>query len=95
MYAVVRHYKGNSQLMDELAQRTDEVKRLIQGVPGFVTYALVRTADGGFSVSIYEDQAGTAESTRQAADWIRQNAPQAAGSPPEVIEGETIVQFSR
>jgi hypothetical protein len=95
MHAVIRHYRGNSQLMDVLAQNTDEVKRLIGGVSGFVTYALVRTADGGFSVSVFEDQAGTAESTRLAADWIRENAPEAAGSPPEIIEGETILQFSR
>ena len=95
MHAVIRHYRGNAQLMDELARRTDEVEQLIRGVPGFVTYALVRTADGGFSVSVYEDQAGTEESTRRAAEWIRQTVPQAAGSAPEVIEGETILQFSR
>ena len=95
MHAVIRHYRGNSQLMDVLAQNTDEVERLIRDVPGFVTYALVRTADGGFSVSVFEDQAGTDESTRLAADWIRENAPEAAGSPPEIIQGETILQFSR
>ena len=95
MHAVIRHYRGNSQLMDVLAQNTDEVERLIRDVPGFVTYALVRTADGGFSVSVFEDQAGTDESTRRAAEWVRENAPQAAGSPPEIIQGETILQFSR
>jgi heme-degrading monooxygenase HmoA len=95
MHAVIRHYKGNSQLMDVLAQRTDEVEQLIRDVPGFVSYALVRTADGGFSVSVYEDQAGTAESSRRAAEWTRENAPEAVGSPPEIIEGETILQFSR
>jgi hypothetical protein len=58
-----------------------------------VSYCLVRTADGGFSVSVFEDRAGT-ESNRLAADWIRQNAPQVAGSPPEVIEGEAILQLS-
>ena len=77
-----------------LARRTDEVEQLIRGVSGFVSYCLVRTADGGFSVSVFEDRAGTEESNRRAADWIRQNAPQVAGSPPEVIEGEAILQLS-
>ena len=95
MHAVIRHYKGNTQLMDELARRTDDVEQLIRGVPGFVSYCLVRTADGGFSVSIYQDQAGTEESTRRAAEWIQQTVPQAAGSPPEVIEGEAFLQFSQ
>lgn len=94
MHAVIRHYKGNAQLLDELARRTDEVEQLIRGVSGFVSYCLVRTADGGFSVSVFEDRAGTEESNRRAAEWIRQNAPQVAGSPPEVIEGEAILQLS-
>ena len=67
---------------------------MIRGVSGFVSYCLVRTADGGFSVSVFVDRAGTEESNRRAADWIRQNAPQVAGSPPEVIEGEAILQLS-
>jgi hypothetical protein len=95
MHAVIRHYKGNSQLMDELEQRTDEIRQLVGDVPGFVTYCLVRTADGGFSVSVFEDRAGTDESTRVAADYVKQNVPQVAGSPPEVIEGDTILQFSK
>ena len=94
MHAVVRHYKGNAQLLDELARRTNEVEQLIRGVSGFVSYCLVRTADGGFSVSVFEDRAGTEESSWRAGDWIRQNAPQVAGSPPEVIEGEAILQLS-
>jgi hypothetical protein len=95
MHAVIRHYKGNVQLFDELARRTDEVEELIRGVPGFVSYSLVRTADGGFSVSVYQDQSGTQESTRRAADWIKQNVPDVAGNPPEVIEGDAILQFSQ
>ncbi len=95
VHAVIRHYRGESQLFDELERRTDDVERVIRGVPGFISYHLVRTADGGFSVSVYEDQAGTAESSRRAAEWTRENAPEAAGSPPEIIEGETILQFSR
>ena len=94
MHAVIRRYSGNSQLFDELERRTDEVESLIRGVSGFVSYSLVRTEDGGgFSVSVFEDKTGTDESTRVAADWVRQNAPQAAGSPPEVIEGRVVLHM--
>ena len=96
MHAVIRHYKGNSQLFDELERRTDEVEALIRGVAGFVSYYLVRTEDGGgFSVSVFEDKTGTDESTRVAADWVRQNVAQAAGSPPQVIEGRVVFQMSK
>ena len=96
MHAVIRHYKGNSQLFDELERRTDEVETVIRGVSGFVSYYLVRTEDGGgFSVSVFEDKTGTDESIRVAADWVRQNVPQAAGSPPEVMEGRVVLQMSK
>jgi hypothetical protein len=96
MNAVVRHYRGNSQLFDELERRTDEVEQVIRGVSGFVSYCLVRTEDGGgFTVSVFEDKAGTDESIRVAADWVRQNVPQAAGSPPEVMEGRVVLQMSK
>ena len=96
MNAVIRHYRGNSQLFDVLERRTDEVEKVIRGVSGFVSYYLVRTEDGGgFTVSVFEDKTGTDESIRVAADWVRQNVPQAAGSPPEVIEGRVVLHMSK
>ncbi|WP_448616753.1 hypothetical protein [Modestobacter sp. URMC 112] len=93
MHAVIRHYKGNSQLFDELERRTDEVEQVIRGVSGFVSYFLVRTEDGGFSVSVFEDRTGTDESTRVAGDWVRQNLPQLTVDPPAVIDGRVILQL--
>jgi len=93
VHAVIRHYRDNSQLFDELERRTAEVEQVIRGVPGFVAYFLVRTADGGFSVSVYQDRSGTDESTRAAADWVRQNLPQSAVSVPEVIEGRVVLHL--
>ena len=95
VHAVIRHYRGESQLFEELERRTDDVERVIRGVPGFISYHLVRTADVGFSVGVFEDESGAAESTRVAADWVRQNLPQLTVSPPEVIEGGVILHFGR
>jgi heme-degrading monooxygenase HmoA len=96
MNAVIRHYRGNSQLFDELERRTDDVEKLMRGVSGFVSYYIVRTEDGGgFTVSVFDDKTGTDESIRVAADWVRQNVPQAAGSPPEVMEGRVVLQVSK
>ena len=95
MYAVVRRYTGQgaSQLFDELERKRADVEQLIRGVPGFVAYSLIRTGDGGISVTVCQDRAGTEESTRRAAEWARQNAPTAA-NPPEVSEGNVIFQLS-
>ena len=93
MHAVIRHYKGNPQFFDELERRTGEVEQVIRGVPGFVSYVLVRTADGGFSVGVYEDRAGTDASTRAAADWVKQNLSELKVGPPEVVEGGVILHL--
>ncbi|SNR96315.1 hypothetical protein SAMN06893096_10187 [Geodermatophilus pulveris] len=93
MHAVIRHYKGNSELFDELERRTDEVEQVIRGVPGFVSYSLVRTADGGFSVGVFQDEAGTDESTRVAANWVKETLPQLTVSPPEVIGGGVVLHL--
>ena len=93
MYAVVRRYKGATALFDELARREQDVRGVIQGVPGFMAYYLVRSGDGGVTITVCQDQTGTAESTRRAADWVRQNVPAAASSPPEVVEGEVLFNF--
>jgi hypothetical protein len=64
MYVVIRSYsgQGGSDLMDLLEQREEDVKELISGVPGFVSYAAFRTEDGGRTVTACQDKAGTDES---------------------------------
>ena len=94
MYAVVRTYSGQgaAELFDLLGQREDDVKALISGVPGFVSYAAVRSGEGGVTVTVCEDKAGTDESSRRAAEWVKDNLG-ATTNPPTITEGEAILQF--
>jgi hypothetical protein len=95
MYAVVRTYsgQGTSELFDLLGQREEDVKTLISGVPGFVNYVAVRTGEGGVTVTVCEDKAGTDESSRRAAEWVKDNLS-ATADPPTITEGDTVLQFS-
>jgi hypothetical protein len=95
MHVIVRTYSGQgaTELFDLLGQREDEVKDLIGGVPGFVTYAAFRSGDGGSTVTVCEDKAGTDESSRRAAEWVRENVSSTA-DPPAITEGGTVLQFS-
>jgi hypothetical protein len=54
MYAVVRSYSGQgaSELFEQLEQRNEEVKDLIGGVPGFVSYTAFRSGEGGLTVTV-------------------------------------------
>ena len=95
MYVVVRSYSGQgaSELFDLIGQREEDVKSLISGVPGFVSYACFRTGDGGVTVTVCDDKEGTDESSRRAAEWVKENAS-TTGNPPVVTEGSTVLQFS-
>jgi hypothetical protein len=94
MHVVIRSYAGAgaSELFDLLEQRGDEVRELIGGVPGFVSYTGFRSGDGGATVTICQDKAGTDESSRRAAEWVGENATAAVG-PPETTEGSTFLTF--
>ena len=95
MHAVVRSYSGPgaSELFDLLGQREEDVKNLIGGVPGFVSYTAFRSGDGGLTVTVCQDKTGTDESSRRAAEWVKENVS-TTGSPPVITEGNTVLQFS-
>ena len=94
MYAVVRRYTGASELADALVQHLDEVRGLLAGVPGFKAYHALRTEDGGvLTMTVCEDRAGTQESSRRAAEWVRGNLAGLSIAPPEIIEGEAFLSF--
>ena len=95
MYVVVRAYSGQgaSELFDLLGQREEDVKSLIGGVPGFVSYTAFRSGDGGITVTVCQDKTGTDESSRRAAEWVKANVSMTA-NPPVITEGSTVLQFN-
>lgn len=95
MHAVVRTYsgKGAKEVFDVLEKRTPELETLMRQISGFVAYSLVRTRDGGFSVSVCKDKAGTDQTIKLARDWIKENAPNAGAVAPAITEGEVILHL--
>ena len=94
MHTVIREYHGaNAEtLFATMEERESDVRELISGVPGFVSYTAMRTGDGGMTITVCDDKAGTDESTRRAADWVKENVG-ASIDPPEVTEGDSFLQF--
>ena len=66
------------------------MKRLISGVRGFVSYAAVRSGDGGMTVTVCQDKAGTDESSRRAAGWVKENVSAGPTHPSSL----RAIQFS-
>jgi hypothetical protein len=91
MHATMRHY-ASPELADALAARQSDVEALMSDVPGLRSYHLMRTETGCASITVCDDTAGTDESTRRAATWIRENLPQLSGMAPEILSGEVIAR---
>jgi hypothetical protein len=95
MYAAIRTYSGEgaSELFDAIDQRQGDVKELISGVPGFISYAALRTDSGGVTITVCHDKSGADESTLRAAGWVADNVSASVG-PPAIVEGQTVLQFA-
>ena len=93
MHAVTRSYsgKGAKELIDVLEKNKADVEKLIRSIKGFVSYSLVRTPEGGFSVSVFQDKAGVEESVRVAREWVAKNASNTGAAAPTVSEGTVIL----
>ena len=93
MHAVIRSYTGTgaSELFDLLEKRKQEVEDLIRSVDGFVSYTLIRSADGGTTVTVCNDKSGTDASLVLARNWISENASGLGTSPPTVSEGSVVI----
>ena len=95
MYAIVRYYSGAGakQLFDVLERQKAEVEATLRKVPGLESYTLVRSSDGGMSITVCKDKAGADESVKVAREWIKKNAADVPAYPPAIMEGPVIVQI--
>ena len=90
----VRSYSGQgaSELFEPLAQR-NRGGRGSHRRGELVSYTAFRSSEGGVTVTVCQDKAGTDESSRRAAEWVKENIS-AMANPPVITEGSTVVQFS-
>ena len=94
MHATIRRYEGVDQnRTEELTNKVGEtlIPKLSQ-LEGFSEYYLIEAGNGIItSVGIFDTPTHASESTRVAADWIREeNLESALPNPPKVTEGEII-----
>ena len=95
MHAVVRTYAGGGarEFFDLLDECKEEIESLIRSVEGFESFTLIKTDDGGISVTVCQDKTGTDESVKLARLWRKQNAAKLGLKRPTVSEGSAILQL--
>ena len=93
MHAVIRAYNGNSELADVLVEREDEIRQVIGGISGFKAYYVLKLAEGTSTVSVFETEEGSDESSRAAAAWLKDTLPDFDVKAPYVTAGEVALSF--
>ncbi len=95
MFAVIRNYTEARGFADDLKKRSRDIESELSSAQGFIAYYLLKTASGATSVTICDDRAGCDESTKRAANWLRQNMPNLKINPPETLSGEVSFTFAK
>jgi hypothetical protein len=95
MHATVRRYEGVDQSRTvELTKKVDQslLPRLSK-LPGFEGYYLIEAGNGVMSsIGLFDTSAHADESTRIAANWVREEKLEMAlPNPPKITDGEVIV----
>ena len=99
MDVVVRTYTGkcSKELFSLLEKHKTDLEKLMRSVKGFESYSLARSSEGegGMSMTVCKDKAGTDESVRVAKDWLSKNAANISMDAPKVSSGTIIVHATK
>jgi quinol monooxygenase YgiN len=98
MYAVVRLYKMKSTGdIDKVVETTrNGFLPIVAKAPGYVAYTMAAAAGGELvTIGFFTDRAGAEESTRLAADWVRDNLAWSVEGAPKIAAGEVRIQEVR
>jgi hypothetical protein len=96
MHATVRRYESVDQnRTDELVKKIGEsLAPRLSKLPGFNGYYVMEAGNGVMSsIGFFDTSAQADESTRVAANWVREEKLETAlPHPPKITDGEIIVQ---
>jgi heme-degrading monooxygenase HmoA len=96
MFAVIRRYNTHEGSADKIEQRVREgFVPLVSKLPGFVSYDLVRSAEGSLvSTSVFESRQSAEDSNRLASDWVHDNLASLIRTAPVILSGDVIVHHA-
>ena len=87
MYAAIRRVKVQPGSTDEVVQLAESgLVPILSSVPGFVEYVGVQVGENvALTISLFERQEQAEESTRRAAEWVKENLAPLAAGPHEIV----------
>jgi hypothetical protein len=98
MHAIVRRYEGVDQSRsEELSRKANEtLVPSLSKLPGFKGYFLIEAGDSAMtSIGLFENSSQADESTRVAANWVRDEQLETAlPNAPKVTGGNVLAHVN-
>jgi heme-degrading monooxygenase HmoA len=91
MYTAIRTYTTSDT--QEVARRVKaEFVPTIKDLPGFIGYYVVDAGEGKIAtITVCDEREDVEESTKRAAEWVRDRLSSLITSGPDVFMGDTVV----
>ena len=96
MHTVIRTYsgKGAVETIDLIIASKRDIKKLIHSIKGFVSYSIVKTETGGFTVTVAKNEKSADAITAAAREWVVANAAHLKAKPPVVVGGKVSLSIA-
>lgn len=92
MHATILLHAGMAGHGGRFAVHRPELEKLMQGLPGLVSYHLIETAEGVAALVVGRDRAACEECVRRAGRWMDAHLPDLATRKPFVVSGAVIAE---
>jgi hypothetical protein len=96
MHTVIRSYSGSGagEVIDFIIASKSDVKKMMHSVKGFVSYSVVKTEDGGFTVTVTKTEKAADAITAAAREWVLSNAKHIKAKAPKIVGGKVSLSIS-
>ncbi len=93
MHTVIRTYSGQgaAETIDLIIASKKDVKKLMRGVKGFISYGVIKTETGGFTVTVAKNEKASDAITAAAREWVTANAADLKAKPPKIVGGKVAL----
>jgi heme-degrading monooxygenase HmoA len=93
MFSSIRRYSVRRGSVEELTRRVQEgFVPLVRQMKGFRGYYLINGgADVLITISVFDSADEAFASNEKAADWVRNNVPEATRGLPEVMVRDVLI----
>ena len=95
MHTVIRTYsgKGAVETIDLIIGSKKDIKKIMRGVKGFISYSVIKTETGGFSITVSKNEKASEAITAAAREWVVANASHFKAKPPKITGGTVSMYF--